>query len=223
MSTYSRYRPAGLLAGLVPALAASLIPYPIHANDRDLRGTPVPSAACAVGDNNLATPPFAFGGALASGGGALGLSSKTTGAQFLTLFCPLPVNNVDLSGTTNDNDITKIRVHYKDSDGFGTNAPHHRAGRPRRGLGQRAQRGRLDPRLPMDLAPADLLADADGRHQDHLPLRGRPLERGVLRLRGAAGGGPVRHAGRVPGDVPRLRLPAVGRLARPPRRLGSGT
>ena len=34
----------------------------------------------------------------------------------------LPVNGVDLSDNASGNDITKIRVHYKDSGGFGTNA-----------------------------------------------------------------------------------------------------
>ncbi|MGH7006721.1 MAG: hypothetical protein ACREIP_22465, partial [Alphaproteobacteria bacterium] len=36
--------------------------------------------------------------------------------------CPLPVNNVELSGTTNDNEMTKFRVHYLDSDGAGADA-----------------------------------------------------------------------------------------------------
>jgi hypothetical protein len=30
------------------------------------------------------------------------------------------LNNVDLGGTTDDNDISKFRVHYRDTDGFGT-------------------------------------------------------------------------------------------------------
>ena len=35
---------------------------------------------------------------------------------------PWPVNNAELSGTTDDNDLTSMRVHYKDSDGFGAGA-----------------------------------------------------------------------------------------------------
>ena len=38
----------------------------------------------------------------------------------MKLHCPLPLNNVDLGGTTDDNDISKFRVHYRDTDGFGT-------------------------------------------------------------------------------------------------------
>jgi hypothetical protein len=39
--------------------------------------------------------------------------------RYVRLRCPLPLNHVDLSGTTNDNDLSKIRVHYRDTDGPG--------------------------------------------------------------------------------------------------------
>src|SRR5919109_2844032 len=97
------------------ALVACLLPAPAQANDRDLRGTPVPASGCIeVASSNLASRPFA--------NGALMLSSSPSGPQTLSLRCPLPVNNIELSGITNDNDITKIRVHYLDNDGLGNRA-----------------------------------------------------------------------------------------------------
>lgn len=36
-----------------------------------------------------------------------------TDCQFV-LVCPLPINNVELGGTTTDNDISKFRVHFRD-------------------------------------------------------------------------------------------------------------
>ena len=78
------------------------------ANDRDLRGTPVPAAACVeVGRSGPIVNPWFLA--------YFGIGNA--GAR-LTLRCPLPVNNVELSGAGNDNDISKFRVYYHDGDGF---------------------------------------------------------------------------------------------------------
>lgn len=49
-----------------------------------------------------------------------GYYSVVGAGAYVTLHCPLPLNNVDLSGTTSDDDLSKIRVHYRDGDGVGT-------------------------------------------------------------------------------------------------------
>jgi hypothetical protein len=107
-----RRRAALLLAGLLPALA-SFTPAPARANDRDLQGTPIPASACVE---------FRRSPALTEEAWKAGYFEVTGDAKDLELHCPWPVNNVDLSGTTNDNDISKVRVHYRDSDGFGAGA-----------------------------------------------------------------------------------------------------
>jgi hypothetical protein len=93
-----------------PAVAA-------RANDRDLRGTTVPAAACevyrALGD----VGPFQGWDAVA---GLFRLKGSGEIEKRLEIRCPLPINNVDLSGGTNDNDVSKYRVHFQDSDGPGT-------------------------------------------------------------------------------------------------------
>ena len=102
------------LAGLLAALAASaaLAPAIARANDRDLRGTPVPAAACI---EYRRTGPI-------EDPWKAGYFGLTGDGQYLQLRCPFPVNNIDLSGTTDDNDLSKMRVHYRDSDAFGDGA-----------------------------------------------------------------------------------------------------
>ena len=95
-----------LLAGLLPAFAGLA---PAHANDRDLRATTVPAAGCIEVARSTYNNPW-------TSGDYFSVSSIN---QFLKLRCPLPLNQVDLSGTTNDNDISKIRVHYLDSMALG--------------------------------------------------------------------------------------------------------
>jgi hypothetical protein len=119
MSTPNRHRPAtaALLAGM--AVIACLMPTSTRANDRDLRATPVPAAACIQ---------YSSSGFLGGFGGwnrfssVFQIKSSGNGEVDLTLRCPLPVNNVELSGTTNDNDMTSFRLHYLDTDGVGDNA-----------------------------------------------------------------------------------------------------
>jgi hypothetical protein len=60
---------------------------------------------------------FSFGGGfyLTKGG------TNPTG-MMLVLRCPLPLNNVELSSSSNDNEISKIRVTYIDNDGLSPGA-----------------------------------------------------------------------------------------------------
>lgn len=115
MLTFRRHRPFdlprnGLLAALAVGLA--LDPATARANDRDLRGTPVPAAACI---EYRRTGPI-------EDPWKAGYFSLTGDGQYLQLRCPFPVNNVELSAGTDDNDLTKMRVHYRDSDAFGGGA-----------------------------------------------------------------------------------------------------
>jgi hypothetical protein len=82
---------------------------PVWANDRDLRATQLGAATCDLtGSQNF---------------------DIRTGAVVLTqpgqtrFTCALPLNNIDLGGTTNDNDITSLAIFYKDGDAsaIGTN------------------------------------------------------------------------------------------------------
>ena len=102
------------MAGLLAALAASavLAPAIARANDRDLRGTPVPAAACI---EYRRTGPI-------EEPWKAGYFSLTGDGQYLQLRCPFPINNIDLSGRTDDNDLSEMRVHYRDSDAFGGGA-----------------------------------------------------------------------------------------------------
>jgi hypothetical protein len=100
---------AAWLAAIPPAMLAGLAPAPAQANDRDPRGTPVPAAACEEYQRSGFTPSA----------WVVGFWALQGPGKELRLHCPLPLNNVDLSGTTNDNDLSKIRVLYQDSDGFG--------------------------------------------------------------------------------------------------------
>jgi hypothetical protein len=102
---------AALLGGLLPVLVG-LPPPPAHANDRDLRGTVVPASACTATSAGAPADRFFDRGAYVVDGSS----------ELLVLICPLPVNNVDLSGTANDNDISKFRVYYLDSDGSANSA-----------------------------------------------------------------------------------------------------
>ena len=99
-----------LLGGLLAALAG-LVPAPVVADDRDLQATPVPPAACAEVSRS------GFTGGFRTSTGPIFLAGPNTS---LRLHCPLPVNNVEVSGAGNDNDLSKLRVHYRDSDGLST-------------------------------------------------------------------------------------------------------
>ena len=114
MRTVLRRQARARLPAMLAALTGlALAPAAARANDRDLRGTPVPAAACVEYNRSASFYGPAWspdGYYLANGAGAS-----------LLLHCALPVNAIDLSGTTNDNDISKFKVYYADPDGFGGN------------------------------------------------------------------------------------------------------
>jgi hypothetical protein len=95
---------------LATAFAGSL-PGQTMANDRDLKATHIPAASCV---------PLGMGegqwidDGLGGGWGIYGYPNR-----FMELRCALPLNNVDLGGTTNDNDISSFTVLYRDGDGRG--------------------------------------------------------------------------------------------------------
>ena len=91
-------------AAATTLLATTLVPAAVRANDRDIRAITVPPSSCSLRSGNAFYGSNFWG---ADGGEAL-------------LQCPLPINNIDLSGTTNDNDISKFRTFYRDSDGSGS-------------------------------------------------------------------------------------------------------
>jgi len=98
-------RPAALAAALLAPAAA----VPARANDRDLRATTVPAYACAEHRRSGFTgDPW-----------AVGFFHLTGPGKELRLHCPLPLNNVDLAGITDDNDLSKLQVLYFDGDGDG--------------------------------------------------------------------------------------------------------
>jgi hypothetical protein len=108
------YRHCRLTVLTIVLLAISL-PGNAQANDRDLRATVVHAYSCVEmsldGTWSLDASPRPGG------------SYQISGSVFnvAVLYCPLPLNNVDLGGTTNDNDMTEFTVLYKDPDGLGDN------------------------------------------------------------------------------------------------------
>lgn len=87
--------------------AVFLFSPPAHANDRDVRALTIPAASCV--DIGLPSP------AAWLPAGALVIN----GTAEAHLRCGLPINNIELSSKTNDNDITKFEVFAFDKDGQG--------------------------------------------------------------------------------------------------------
>lgn len=102
------------------AALAGLSPEHALANDRDLRGTPVPAAACVAGgasDNVSIVGDWRAGAQVVTGN----FPEQAGTPRDQRLRCPLPVNNIELSNPrSNDNDISSFQVLYRDSDGRGT-------------------------------------------------------------------------------------------------------
>lgn len=89
---------AATVAGLAPAA---------NANDRSLRATMIPAGACWVpGPPIYRASLFRWEAANGSG----------------LVLCPLLLNNIELGDKGDDNDMSKFRVFYRDSDGAGDNA-----------------------------------------------------------------------------------------------------
>lgn len=92
------------------AAAVFLLSPSAHANDRDVRALTIPAASCV----DIGAPS----GATWIREGALVIS----GAAEAHLRCGLPINNIELSGKTNDNDITEFETFTFDKDGQGKDA-----------------------------------------------------------------------------------------------------
>jgi hypothetical protein len=95
------------LAALTIAVLTGSLPLATQADDRDLRATTVPASSCAV---HTPTPdwdphPVREGGLVGVRGGTMVL-----------IDCPLPLNNVDLGGTTNDNDMSSSTFRARSGD-----------------------------------------------------------------------------------------------------------
>jgi hypothetical protein len=82
---------------------------PGQANDRSLRALTVPASSCQVDENGpFEDDPFKTPDSI----------GRFT-PVFYEILCPLPINNIEMSGTGFDNDITSFRVTYRDTDGAG--------------------------------------------------------------------------------------------------------
>lgn len=86
-------------------LSIALMPL-AQANDRSVRGIMIPVASCQ--------PDWE------TAGGLILYSWQVSSGQYAHLLCPMPINNIELGGEATDNDMSKFRVHYRDSDGMGT-------------------------------------------------------------------------------------------------------
>ncbi|MEZ5537036.1 MAG: hypothetical protein R3F02_15615 [Thiolinea sp.] len=99
----------------VSLISSCLVIYSntLLANDTDLVATTVPASACVpVSSTDMNRARLS--------NGAWVFSGSSTGT--IRLYCPLPVNAFTLSNSSNDNDITRYRVYYRDSDATGNDA-----------------------------------------------------------------------------------------------------
>lgn len=99
----ARRASAPALLGMV-LTAALLMPSAPQANDLDLRAHRIPASAC----HESVTDTLNFGQFRVAG------PNKAAVAE-----CPLPISNIELSAGATDNDMTRFRIHYRDSDGRG--------------------------------------------------------------------------------------------------------
>ena len=67
----------------------------------------IPASACQIVENTpFEANPFK---------GPDTINRRTPGSY--AVLCPLPINNIEMSGTASDNDITRFRIAYGDEDG----------------------------------------------------------------------------------------------------------
>jgi hypothetical protein len=104
---------AGPLATLLTLTALLAGAHSARANDPDLRATTVPAAECQP-ENDTQDARVTLSG------GAWTFNSTSTGT--ITFYCPLPINGNTEFDAFNDNDMTMIRVLYRDTDGMGAGA-----------------------------------------------------------------------------------------------------
>ena len=101
---------AGRLATLLTVGALLAGAHSARANDPDLRATTVPAAECQPESDTQAAR-------VVLSGGAWTFTGVNTGT--ITFYCPLPINGNTEFDAFNDNDMTMIRVLYRDTDGMG--------------------------------------------------------------------------------------------------------
>ena len=94
------------------------LPSYTEANDRDVRATVINPNSCKIDQStpNVSKPGQSDGyiGTPYPGDGQINRS--------FVAFCPLPLNNIELGGTANDNDMSSFSVLYRDFDGLGERA-----------------------------------------------------------------------------------------------------
>jgi hypothetical protein len=91
---------------------AALFTFPgaAVANDRDLEATTIPASACRPESDSVDASVRMVNGAYIFNGNSTGT---------VRFFCPLPINRLTVSGPSNDNDLSRYRVYYRDTDGTG--------------------------------------------------------------------------------------------------------
>ncbi|MEG5065958.1 hypothetical protein QUB33_20280 [Microcoleus sp. B3-A4] len=80
------------------------------ANDQDVQATTIPASACRPESNTADASVRMVNGAFIFNGNSTGT---------VRFFCPLPINRLTVSDSSNDNDLSAYRVYYRDTDGTG--------------------------------------------------------------------------------------------------------
>lgn len=91
---------------------AALFTFPSAAvaNDQDVQATTIPASACRPESDTADASVRMVNGAFIFNGNSTGT---------VRFFCPLPINRLTVSGPSNDNDLSRYRVYYRDTDGTG--------------------------------------------------------------------------------------------------------
>ncbi|MEG5035200.1 hypothetical protein [Microcoleus sp. AT3-D2] len=93
----------------ITALAALFtFPSAAVANDPDVQATTIPASACRPESDTADASVRMVNGAFI-------FNTNSTGT--VRFFCPLPINRLTVSDSSNDNDLTGYRVYYRDTDG----------------------------------------------------------------------------------------------------------
>lgn len=90
-----------LATSALAAILAAGTATTTQANDRSLKATMIPASACTLAPGSSAQLLFGV---------------WTASAGEVVIECPLPLNNIEMGTTGTDNDISKFRIHYQDSD-----------------------------------------------------------------------------------------------------------
>jgi hypothetical protein len=110
MISQRRTRPLATLLAAAALLAGT---HSAHANDQDLRATTVPATSCQPASDALSSRVVLSNAAWIFNGTSTGT---------ITFYCPLPINGNTESDASLDNDMSIIRVFYRDTDGMGVGA-----------------------------------------------------------------------------------------------------